>query len=151
MWWQPKFIIIIVIIVVVAINITISQSGVWSCLLPVSSPVSHRSLVHLICIWSASDLRRITLLIRGWSMVNCVYEDGAIGPSQFIDAGEVFTGPANSSALSSNRRSVFCACLDRYNDSNCQLSSNLWTAQSKYVIPVAYMHGSLAAPLSWIR
>ena len=70
-------------------------------------------------------------------MVYWVYEDGPAGPSQLTDACQVFTGPANSSALSSNQRSVFRECLDQYKDSNCQLSSNLWTAQSANAVPVA--------------
>ena len=69
------------------------------------------------------------------------YVEGAPAHSQFIDACQVFTGPANSSALTPPQRSVFRACLDNFPDSNCQLSSNLWTPQSTNAVPVARMHG----------
>ena len=72
-----------------------------------------------------------------------LYEDISPGPSQFIDACQVFTGPANNSLLTSDQQSTFRACLDQYHDSNCQLSSNLWTPQSDNVVPVAYRHAVL--------
>ena len=76
------------------------------------------------------------------------YEDVVVGSnlansqgSQFVDACQVFTGPANNSALTDAQRSTFRACLVQYEDSNCQLSSNLWTPQSSNAVPVAYRHG----------
>lgn len=70
-----------------------------------------------------------------------VYEDASPGPSQLVDACQVFTGPANNSALTPEQQGLFRACLDQYADSNCQLSSALWTHQSSNQIPVAVMHG----------
>lgn len=70
-----------------------------------------------------------------------VYEDSAPGPSQTVDACEVFTGPADNSALTADQRSVFRACLDQFADSNCQLSASLWTPQSDNAVPVAQRHG----------
>ena len=60
--------------------------------------------------------------------------------SEFIDACQVFTGPAQNAYMPTATRSQFRACLDQYPDSNCQLSSNLWTPQSDNVVPVAHMH-----------
>jgi hypothetical protein len=70
-----------------------------------------------------------------------IYVDSIPGPSQTVDACEVFTGPAYSSALTEAQRSTFRACLDQYADSNCQLSSSLWTPQSDNAVPVAQRHG----------
>jgi len=70
-----------------------------------------------------------------------MYEEATPGPSQTVDACEVFTGPAGNEALTTAQRSVFRACLDQYADSNCQLSSSLWTPQSDNAVPVAQRHG----------
>lgn len=70
-----------------------------------------------------------------------VYEDSSPGPSQTVDACAVFTGPADSSALTADQRTTFRACLDQFQDSNCQLSSSLWTPQSDNAVPVAQRHG----------
>ena len=69
------------------------------------------------------------------------YEDSAPGPSQTVDACEVFTGPADNPALTDDQRTTFRACLDQFADSNCQLSSSLWTPQSDNAVPVAQRHG----------
>lgn len=55
------------------------------------------------------------------------YENMGPGPSQLIDACQVFTGPASNPALTAAQLSVFRACLDQYEDSSCQLSPSLWT------------------------
>lgn len=70
-----------------------------------------------------------------------LYEDSSPGPSQTVDACAVFTGPADSSALTAEQRTTFRACLDHFEDSNCQLSSSLWTPQSDNAVPVAQRHG----------
>ena len=57
------------------------------------------------------------------------------------DACHVFTGPALNPLLTPEQRSTFRACLDQYPDSNCRLSSNLWTPQSDNLVPVASRHG----------
>jgi hypothetical protein len=70
------------------------------------------------------------------------YENiAANAASPLVDACQVFTGPAESAALTPAQRSTFRACLDHYGDSNCQLSSSLWTPQSSNAVPVASMHG----------
>ena len=68
------------------------------------------------------------------------YESISDGPSQFVDACQVFTGPASNPLLTSGQLSTFRACLDQYADSNCQLSSSLWTPQSDNAVPVAWRH-----------
>ena len=60
--------------------------------------------------------------------------------SQHIDACQVFTGPAQNPDIGPDMRSTFRACLDNYADSNCQISSNLWTPQSDNAVPVAHRH-----------
>jgi hypothetical protein len=70
------------------------------------------------------------------------YEDSVPSQSsQHIDACQVFTGPAQNADIGPAMRSVFRACLDQYADSNCQISSNLWTPQSDNAVPVAHRHG----------
>ena len=59
--------------------------------------------------------------------------------SRFIDACQVFTGPASQPIAQAQ---TFRACLDQYPDSNCQLSSSLWTPQSDNAVPVAYKHAA---------
>jgi hypothetical protein len=61
--------------------------------------------------------------------------------SQHIDSCQVFTGPARNPDIGPAMRSVFRACLDQYEDSDCQISSNLWTPQSDNAVPVAHRHG----------
>lgn len=69
------------------------------------------------------------------------YEDVATSsPSERIDACQVFTGPAQNPEIGPAKRSEFRACLDHYGDSNCQISSNLWTPQSDNAVPVAHRH-----------
>lgn len=69
------------------------------------------------------------------------YEDINRGaPSQLIDGCQVFTGPAQNPDIGPDKRSEFRACLDQYEDSNCQISSNLWTPQSDNAVPVAHRH-----------
>ena len=60
--------------------------------------------------------------------------------SQHVDACQVFTGPAQNPDIGPSLRSTFRACLDQYADSNCQVSSNLWTPQSDNAVPVAHRH-----------
>jgi hypothetical protein len=69
------------------------------------------------------------------------YVEVKTGQSQFIDACQVFTGPAVSDSLTPPQRAVFRACLDAFGDTNCQLSGSLWTPQSTNEVPVAKMHG----------
>ena len=69
------------------------------------------------------------------------YVEAPTGESQLIDACQVFTGPATSLSITAPQRSIFRACLDSFPDSNCQLSSSLWTPQSTNAVPVAKMHG----------
>lgn len=69
------------------------------------------------------------------------YEDINQGtPSERIDGCQVFTGPAQNPDIGPEKRSEFRACLDQYADSNCQISSNLWTPQSDNAVPVAHRH-----------
>ena len=68
------------------------------------------------------------------------YEDTASPSPQRIDACQVFTGPAQNPDIGPAMRSTFRACLDQYADSNCQISSNLWTPQSDNAVPVAHKH-----------
>ena len=60
--------------------------------------------------------------------------------SQYVDACQVYTGPAQNTGIAPPTRSLFRACLDQYPDSDCKLSSNLWTPQSDNMVPVAHMH-----------
>ena len=60
--------------------------------------------------------------------------------SQFVDACQVFTGPAANPNLPPTQTGMFRACLDQYANSNCQISSSLWTAQSSNPVPVAQQH-----------
>ena len=95
--------------------------------------------------------------IRQEPSVYYSYQDTLAGSgSQYVDACQVFTGPANNTYVTSEQRSLFRACLDQYEDSNCQLSSNLWTPQSANIVPVAHMHavkltraGSLVVDLKY--
>ena len=60
---------------------------------------------------------------------------------------QVFTGPALSNELTKDEQSTFRACLDQYADSNCKLSSSLWTPQSDNSVPVAVRHAvRIASP-----
>jgi hypothetical protein len=69
------------------------------------------------------------------------YDDALMSSaSQHIDACQVFTGPAQNPDIGPAMRSTFRACLDQYADSNCQISSNLWTPQSDNAVPVAHRH-----------
>ena len=69
------------------------------------------------------------------------YEDiAASSPSERVDACQVFTGPAQNPDIGPAKRSEFRACLDHFADSNCQISSNLWTPQSDNAVPVAHRH-----------
>ena len=69
------------------------------------------------------------------------YEDiDREAPSQHVDGCQVFTGPAQNPDIGPAKRSEFRACLDQYGDSNCQISSNLWTPQSDNAVPVAHRH-----------
>ena len=79
-------------------------------------------------------------LLQTQPEVYWAYEGIPEGPSQFIAACQVFTGPATNPLLLPAKRSAFRACLDQYADSNCQLSSNLWTPQSSNAVPVAWRH-----------
>lgn len=63
-----------------------------------------------------------------------------VAGSQHVAACQVFTGPAANTGLSPVQTSAFRACLDQYADSNCQISSNLWTPQSENPVPVAQKH-----------
>jgi hypothetical protein len=76
-----------------------------------------------------------------WSYEDAVSSTVNSISSQHIDACQVFTGPAQNPDIGPDMRSVFRACLDQYEDSNCQISSNLWTPQSDNAVPVAHRHG----------
>jgi hypothetical protein len=78
--------------------------------------------------------------IRQDPVVYYSYQDVEGAGSEFIDACQVFTGAAQNADVPQPTRALFRACLDQYPDSNCQLSSNLWTPQSDNVVPVAHMH-----------
>jgi hypothetical protein len=82
-------------------------------------------------------LQDYTTLLRKDPETYWVYQAGGDTP----DACQVFTGPALNPLLTPEQLSTFRACLDQYPDSNCRLSSNLWTPLSDNLVPVAIRHG----------
>jgi hypothetical protein len=91
--------------------------------------------------WSYEDTIPFISPWNTESITNAQQQNERKSSSQYIDACQVFTGPAQNPDIGPDMQATFRACLDNYQDSNCQISSNLWTPQSDNAVPVAHRHG----------